>query len=181
METRSNIVKRKHSFSVKRLALLSILVALCYVGRVVFQFLPNVQPMTVILLLITLHLGTRDGLLVTVMSLLLSNLVLGMGPWIFYQIFTYAIIIGITGTFLRPLYKRKRAKFLLTAFSFVAGILYGFVISIFSSRMFGMTNFWAYYMMGFPFDLMHAFGNAVFYLILDPILTPLIITASKKL
>ncbi|CZR08926.1 Uncharacterized membrane protein [Trichococcus flocculiformis] len=180
METRTTILKKQSNFSVKRIAVLSILVALCYVGRIVFQFLPNVQPMTAVLLIITLTFGTRDGLIVTALSLILSNLVLGMGPWIFYQMISYMVIIGFTGVFLRPLYRKMETKWLMVIFAFLAGLLYGFVISIFSSKMFGMTNFWSYYLMGVPFDLMHAFGNAVFYLILEPILRPLILSSMKK-
>lgn len=181
METRSNVGKSEKSLSVRKLAMLSILVSLCYVGRIVFQFLPNVQPMTVILLIITLTMGTRDGLLVTGASLLLSNMVLGMGPWIFYQMISYIIIIGMTGIFLRPLYQRPGTKILLTTYAFLTGLLYGFIISFFSSKMFGMTSFWAYYLMGVPFDLMHALGNAGFYLILEPVLRPLIQSQQKKI
>ncbi|NLB98208.1 MAG: ECF transporter S component, partial [Lactobacillales bacterium] len=79
-------------FDAKHIALLSILVALNYVGRVVFQFLPNVQPMTAILLILTLYLGVWDGLIVATLSLILSNMILGMGPWTFAQLFSYAVI-----------------------------------------------------------------------------------------
>ena len=174
METRGDLRSKVNSFTVKRLALLSILTALCYIGRIVFQFLPNVQPMTAILLLITLNLGLVDGLIVATTSLVLSNMVLGMGPWFFAQVVTYFIIIAFTGYFLRPIYLKKRAKIFFSIYAFLVGMIFGFIISIFSSKMFGMTNFWVYYMMGLPFDLAHAFGNAGFFFILEPILTPII-------
>ena len=53
-------------FTVKRLAVLALLTALCHIGRIAFQFIPNVQPVTVILIIITLTMGTLDGLLVAI-------------------------------------------------------------------------------------------------------------------
>lgn len=159
-------------FDAKHIALLSILVALNYVGRVVFQFLPNVQPMTAILLILTLYLGVWDGLIVATLSLILSNMILGMGPWTFAQLFSYAVIILFTGFILRPIHSR-RTKWLFVIFAVLSGFFYGFVISLVSYRTYGMTNFWVYYSVGLPFDFAHALGNAGFYIILEPILRPL--------
>lgn len=181
METRSNVRKTSQKFTVKRLALLAILTALSYVGRIVFQFIPNVQPMTTLLLLITLNLTVADGLIVAIASLILSNMVLGMGPWLFPQLVTYFILIGFTGIVLKPFYGMKNARVLFTGYSFVSGLLFGFIISVFSYRMYGMTNFWAYYLMGISFDLLHAAGNAGFYLILEPILGPLLHHQANKM
>ncbi|MGP6139911.1 MULTISPECIES: ECF transporter S component [unclassified Jeotgalibaca] len=183
METRSDVRKKSQKFSVKRLALLAILTALCYVGRIVFQFIPNVQPMTTILLLITLNLTITDGLIVAAASLILSNMVLGMGPWLFPQLITYFLLLGFAGIFLKPLYGKgkKNTRFIFTAYSFLNGLLFGFIISIFSYNMYGMTNFWVYYLMGISFDLMHAAGNAGFYLILEPILAPLLHHQMRKI
>lgn len=158
-------------YDARHVALLAILIALCYVGRLVFQFLPNVQPMTAILLILTLHLGMVDGLLVASLSLFLSNMLLGMGPWLLTQLASFAILIILTAWLMRPLYGRApRVVFVL--FAFMMGILYGFVISLLSVKLYGIASFWPYYFYGFPFDLAHAGGTAVFYLILEPILAP---------
>lgn len=159
-------------YNARHVALLAILTALCYVGRLVFQFLPNVQPMTAILLILTLHLGMVDGLLVASLSLFLSNLMLGMGPWTLTQLASFAVLIFLTGIVMRPLYGRA-PKVLFVLFAFAMGLLYGFVISFLSVRLYGIASFWAYYLYGLPFDLAHAGGTAVFYLLLEPILTPI--------
>lgn len=175
METRKDLTKKISHFTVKRIAMLSILTALCYVGRIVFQFLPNVQPMTTILLIITLTLGVADGLIVAMASLILSNMVLGMGPWIFYQMLTYAIIMIITAFVIKPLYEKKKSRLIFIVYSFLSGILFGFIISIFSAKLYGVSSFWAYYVVGIPFDLFHAAGNAGFYIILEPIIAPIML------
>lgn len=54
------------------------------------------------------------------------------------------------------------------------GILYGFLISLVQAPFFGIQNFLVYYASGIPFDTLHAAGNIGFYLILAPILFPLL-------
>ena len=160
-------------YSTKRLALLAILTALVYIGRLVFQFLPNVQPMTAILIILTLHMGISDGLIVATLSLVLTNMIMGMGPWTFAQLFSFAMIIFFTGFVMKPMY-RKNTKWLFVIFAFVTGFIYGFVISIVEYNVYGMTNFWVYYVAGLPFDFAHAVGNPGFYLLLEPILRPIL-------
>lgn len=159
-------------YDAKHIALLAMLIALNYVGRIAFQFLPNIQPMTAIILILTIYMGIADGLIVGSLSLVLSNMILGMGPWTFAQLFSYAVIIIFTGTVMRPLHSGKK-KWLFVLFAFFSGLFYGFVISLVSYRTFGMSNFLVYYTFGLPFDFAHALGNAGFYLILEPILGPL--------
>lgn len=178
METRGLRINKMKHFSVQRLALLAALTALCHIGRLVFQFIPNVQPMTTILLLITLVMGTIDGLVVALLSLVLSNMFLGMGPWTLSQFIAFLALIVLTGC-MRPLYHSSRLhpvfkRIIFIMFAFLTGLLYGFVISIIEVRVFGISNFWVYYLQGVSFDVLHATGNAGFFLLLEPILVPLI-------
>ncbi|WP_156808091.1 ECF transporter S component [Allofustis seminis] len=164
-------------FTPKRIALLALLTALGCIGRWLFAvpFLPNIQPMTTILLLVTLHFGVVDGIIVSILSILLTNMLLGMGPWTLHQIGTYMIVMALTGI-LRPLYARQTPLhfMLLTLYAGLVGLLYGFIISIFSVYMYQMPSFLAYYMRGIPFDMLHGLGNIGFFSLLVPILRPIL-------
>lgn len=174
----------KRVWSSRRLAFLAVMAAFCFVGRQVTAALPNIQPVTAILMMLTLQLTLADGIIVAALTILISNIFLGMGPWTIYQILTYSILMaGLYG--LRPLYRSlaSKPKIRLILFSLVAflfGFLYGFVISFFSAQTYSVSNFWAYYLQGLPFDLLHAFGNTLFYLILEPIISPLIQVLRKQ-
>ncbi|WP_449536794.1 ECF transporter S component [Ferdinandcohnia sp. Marseille-Q9671] len=152
--------------SVKNLTFLSMLIALSVVGRITFTFLPNVQPTTAIIIITSLFLGPVYGMIVAVFSSVLSNLVMGMGLWTFGQIIAWGII-GLLGGVLR-VYRDRIPVLILTLFAIFCGFLYGFIISVplylFSGK------FIAYYLAGLPFDVSHAIGNGVFFLILYPIL-----------
>lgn len=158
--------------SVKRIALLAMLTAVTHVSRLAFQFLPNVQPVTAILLILTLTMSTKDALIVAVLSIVLSNITLGMGVWTFAQILSFAVVVICTVS-LKPIQHRV-PLILHIVFAGAMGYLYGFIISLVQAPFFGIQNFWVYYMSGLPFDTMHALGNAGFYAILWPILPPII-------
>src|SRR5699024_3309418 len=92
----------KSVFSVQRIALLGLLTALCYVSRVIFQFLPNVQPVTVILIILVLKMTVVDSWIVAILSILISNIQLGMGVWTIAQIVSFSILVGTTGLLIKP-------------------------------------------------------------------------------
>lgn len=154
-----------HKFSVQRMTLLAMLTTLCYVSRLVFQFLPNVQPVTVILIILTLTLGVADALIVATLSILISNINLGMGVWTIAQIVSFALIIISTGLLIKPLFKKAPFS-VMVLYAILTGYIYGFLVSLIQAPFFGIQNFWVYYLSGLPFDTLHALGNGGFYLIL---------------
>lgn len=164
-------------FNVNRIALLAILTALITVGRIAFAlpFLPNIQPMTALLIIITLNIGVIDGLVVSVLSMLLTNMMLSMGPWTVFQMISFAVVILLTGI-VKYFYSfgTFRNRLLFSVWALLTGYVYGFIISVLSFYLYGMSNFWVYYLNGLPFDTLHAVGNFAFFVILEPILVPII-------
>ncbi|MHC5216253.1 ECF transporter S component [Enterococcus sp. LJL128] len=155
-------------FSIREIAYLSLVIAACVVGRLVFQPLPNVQPMTAIFLIITIQLGLSRGMIVALLSVLITNFYLGMGIWTFSQLLSYFFILLIVMVLSR--FKEFRnSYFLQSLFSFLAGFLYGLIISFIDVQVYGMPAFLPYYLQGIPFDFMHGIGNLIFYLILAPV------------
>ena len=107
--------------------------------------------------------------------MLLTNLFLGMGPWTLMQIMSFAAVILLTGL-LKVLYQfgNIKIRFAFAIWALIVGFLYGFVISYLNFHLYGLNNFLVYYINGLPFDLLHGLGNFGFFLILEPILVPVI-------
>lgn len=171
-------------FTVNRIALMSILIALTHIGRLSFQFIPNIQPVTTLLIIISLTIGPVEGAIIAVLSILLSNLFLGMGPWAFTQMISYIVIMIITGC-LRPVYAKMdknpvSRRVIFSLYAGLTGLLYGFIISVLSAYLLDIQNFWVYYLQGATFDFMHTVGNIAFFLVLEPVLVPLIMKQLKK-
>lgn len=155
---------KSRTYALTRIALLTTLVS---VGRLSFSFLPNVQPMTVLLICITLYYGWKDGLAVSLLSVLITNMYLGMGPWTLAQLASYTALIGMT-SLLEDSYEKIPLPLMQVYVGFL-GLLYGLVISLVQAPFYGWNIFIPYYLSGLPYDVLHAIGNVVFFALLYPI------------
>lgn len=149
-----------------KLTLLALLAALAVVGRYAFQFIPNVQPITAIIILTGVFLGPLSALILSILSVFLSNMLLGMGIWTVWQIVAWCLI-GLTAGTIGVVWKKVPLIFIIL-FSVFSGYFYGLIISLTTYQVTG--HFWPYYLAGLPFDTVHAIGNAVFTILLYPLL-----------
>ncbi|WP_078380136.1 ECF transporter S component [Sutcliffiella halmapala] len=156
--------------STRKIALLGVFIALCVVGRLAFVSIPNVQPVTAIIIICSFWMGPISGVILAAGSTLATNLVLGSGTWTITQIIAWSTI-GVMSGLLGKWFK-KTPVIILAIYAGVCGLLYGFVVSL--ERVVIGKMFWPYYLAGLPFDINHAIGNVIFFLILFPILTRLL-------
>ena len=154
----------------RKITFLSLLISATIVGRIFFQSIPNVQPVTMAIIFVTIYFGAMEGILLNIIIITISNLYLGFGLWTIYQIISYSIIILIVLLFKK--FKAFNESIIVQSiFSFFAGFIYGFVISVLYSVFFSkINNFWTYYLYGIAFDFLHAIGNFLIYIVIVPIL-----------
>ncbi|WP_080874341.1 ECF transporter S component [Oceanobacillus timonensis] len=152
--------------STYKLTLLALLAALAVAGRYAFQFIPNVQPVTAIIILTGIFLGPLSSLLLGILTVFLSNMLLGMGIWTIWQIIAWCLI-GLAAGGIGMVWKKVPFLFIIL-FSVFSGYFYGFIISLTTYQVTG--HFWPYYLAGLPFDTAHAIGNGVFTVLLYPLL-----------
>ena len=132
--------------STRKITLIALLSAFCVIGRLGLLSLPNVQPITVVVIWITLELGLLYGVAIGSISILISNLLVGMGLWTLYQMVSFALVCACA-LLLRPLWQ-KRQQFprltwiLFPIFAGLMGYLYGFIISIFWVFSMHGLKFW---------------------------------------
>ncbi|HLR63189.1 MAG TPA: ECF transporter S component [Lentibacillus sp.] len=150
-----------------KLTLLALLASLAVVGRSVFAFLPNIQPVTSLIIICGLLLGPAAAIILALLTTFLSNMLLGMGIWTVWQVVSWALIGFISGFMGK--YPRRIPVYIIVAFAVLSGFLYGFIISLTTYSIAG--KFWPYYLAGLPFDMYHAVGNAVFIILLYPIIS----------
>ncbi|SHF57691.1 ECF transporter S component [Ornithinibacillus halophilus] len=153
--------------NIYKITLLALLAALAIVGRVSFAFLPNVQPVTAVIIICGLILGPLSAALLAILTTFLSNMILGTGIWTLWQIISW-IIIGLLSGLLGKIPK-KIPVILLAVFGVFSGYFYGLIVSLTNYQITGQ-NFYVYYLAGLPFDTYHAIGNAIFILVMYPII-----------
>ncbi|GAB3052650.1 ECF transporter S component [Virgibacillus ainsalahensis] len=147
-----------------KITLLALLAALAVVGRFALGFLPNVQPVTAIIIISGLFLGPLAAVMLALLTTFLSNILLGMGIWTIWQVISWAIIGLISGCIGKTW---KRIPLLvIVIYGIFSGYLYGFIVSLTTYQVTG--KFLPYYLAGLPFDTSHAIGNAIFIVLLYP-------------
>ncbi len=149
-----------------KLTLIAVFAALAIIGRYAFTFIPNVQPVTAIIIICGVLLGSGAAIILSLLVTFLSNMILGMGIWTVWQIISWALIgfiAGMIGKYVKDIHISY-----LILFGVFSGYLYGFIISLMTYQVTG--KFWPYYLLGLPFDTYHAIGNGVFILLLYPLI-----------
>ena len=122
--------------SVRWLTTAALMSAASFTGRLLFQSIPNVQPLTTIIIICTLVFGFYFGSTVAILSLMISNLFLGMGICTFAQIAAFLAICLIT--FLLKSALNKMPLIILAIFAGLMGYFFGFIISLVQAPFFGI-------------------------------------------
>lgn len=143
----------------------ALLVSISVVLRIMISFIPNFQPVTAMVILVTLFIGTKYGLIFSYLSIIASNVYLGMGPWTLSQIASYSVVVLFVSMFM----KMDASPFKLSVLAFTSSILYGISISVITVYIFNISNFWVYYGQGIWFDISHGVSSMVFIVVLLPV------------
>lgn len=152
----------------REILLISVMAAIAVVGRMAFFMLPQFKPVTAVVIITGISLGSEAGFLTGAMAAFVSNFFFGQGPWTPWQILAYGIIGFLAGLIFRGKRRRFREnRILLCLYGGAAALLiYGFLLDTSTvtmySREFTWEAFRAVYISGFPFNVIHAVSTIVF-------------------
>ena len=165
----------------RELALVAALAAAAAGGRVLFAFIPNVQPVTMIVAVTGATLGARAGIATGGAAALVSNAFLGQGPWTPWQMIGWGLV-GATAGAIGPLLRNRWA---LAAFGLAWGFLFDWLMDVWAWSALGQSadgsSFVAFVVTGLPFDVAHAAGNVVIALIAGPTLIRMVDRYARRL
>lgn len=167
----------RHLSKVQEISVIGILAAVNIASRIALQSLPNIKPVTSIIIISVMIFGLAFGIKLTIVTTLVSNMFLGMGIWTFFQILAWIVICLLTQIlvdFYKTIHKEPH-MIVMAIFAFLMGYVFGFIVSLEQFIIGGLGLFMAYYSTGLLFDTFHAVGNFVFYLIAAPLLVKIFI------
>ena len=150
-----------------KFVILGLLALLGIIGRILMSPIPNVQPVTVIVLLAGIRMGAKESIFLATIIALFSNLILGNGVWTIYQAAAWSII-GCLGA----LFSNKLDTLMkLILFAGASGVLFNWFVSLSILHSVGFDMLIPYLIVGIPYDLLHAVGNITFMIWLSNPLT----------
>lgn len=157
----------KKEANTRRLILLAVMTAISVVGRCAFAPIPGFKPVTAIVTITALSFGAEAGFVVGSCSALVSNLFFGQGPWTPFQMFAWGMIGFVAGVFRKPL---LRSKLLLLVYGILAGILFSFLMDIWTvlsiDGHFSWQRYLAALLSAIPFTFTYALSNVLFLIFL---------------
>jgi energy-coupling factor transport system substrate-specific component len=166
--------------SSKDVAVIATLAAAAAAGRVLLAPVPDVQPVTDMVVISGITLGLRAGIGVGMTAAFVSNFFLGQGLYTPWQMLAWGAC-GAVGALLAPL---LRGRISLAVACFVLGYAYGFVLDVWNWYAFfphTWASFAARQVTGFPFNTAHAIGNAALALAAGPELRRMLGRFGKRL
>jgi energy-coupling factor transport system ATP-binding protein len=162
----------------RELIIISVLCAIGVAGRAAFFMLPQFKPVAAMVIISGVAFGGEAGFLVGAVTMLASNVMYGQGPWTPWQMFAMGIIGFLAGVLFKKGLLRRSLLPLCIYGGLAAIIVYGGLMNPATVIMYNDHPTWQMfltaYIMGFPFDLIHAVATAVFlWLISQPMLEKL--------
>lgn len=155
-------VERKNIGS-RRMVITAIMTALAVFGR----FIPLFKPITAICVMTAMYLGAEAGFLSGALSVLISNIYFGQGPWTPFQMLGFGLIGLFAGYLSQPL---KRSVVLLLTYGVLSGVAYSFIMDVWTVLWYNDSFDWGLYLMALvsalPFMILYAVSNAAFLLLL---------------
>ena len=142
---------------------LSLILVFAVFGRILLNPIPNVQPVTVLILLTGIYFGASRSIILASLVALISNIYLGHGSLTFYQAGAWSVIGIIGSIFSSTLISENKINInILASLAFFSAFLFDWIVSLSALHSISIEIMPAYLISGIPYDLLHAVGNLAF-------------------
>lgn len=141
-----------------------VMTALTVAARLIFAPIPGVRPVTALIIITGLCFGREEGFITGALSMLVSNIFFGQGPWTLWQMYG----MGLMGYLAGALGSRGvlKSRLSIAVFGFCMPLLYGFILDTWTYVGFvaGMnsSSMFATYAAGFVLNITSAISTVVF-------------------
>lgn len=152
--------KRNFQLTIKDIATIGIMVATLEGGKLALSFLPNVEVVTLLIILYTLCFGLK--VLYAVFAFVcIETFLYGFGLWVIMYLYVWPLLACIT-----YLFKKQTGTFFWSVLSGFFGLFYGAFCAIPYIFISGFSGAFAWWIAGIPFDILHCVSNFTLMLIL---------------
>ena len=162
----------------RELVTIASLCAICVAGRAAFFMVQQFKPVIALVTVTGVALGGETGFLVGAVTMLVSNMLFGQGPWTPFQMLAMGMV-GLIGGILhqRGLLPARRAALCVYG-ALAALVIYGGIVNpaaaLLSLAEMDGRGILTYYLAGLPMDLVQSAATVLFlYIIGEPMLEKL--------
>lgn len=145
---------------ITRLVTMGLLSGILVLGQLGMAFLPNIEPVTFLIIAYTLVYG-KQVFSIIYAFVLVEGLIFGFGIWWFSYLYIWSILAVLT-----LLLQKNTSTVIWAVISGAFGLLFGALCSIPYLISGGPGAAFAYWAAGIPYDILHCAGNFVLTLVL---------------
>ena len=174
----------------KDIMTIAVMSAITALSRAMFYMIPAVKPMAALTILSGIGLGGVSGFVVGALSMLVSDIFFGQGPWTPWQMFAMGLLGYLAGLIFnknkKKLFhvndsgsKKTKSVFAVSIFGMMSVlVIYGGIMNPASVLMYQENVTWemllASFAPGFPIDCIHAASTFIFlWFLTEPMLEKL--------
>ncbi len=157
--------RQKRTLYVVTMGLLS---AILLIGQVGMAFLPNIEPVTFLIIIYTLVYG-RQVFFIIYAFVLVEGLIYGFGIWWVSYLYIWSILAILT-----MILKKNQSPVIWAVIAGAYGLMFGALCAVPYLISGGIGAAFAYWTAGIPYDILHCIGNFGITLVLyKPVLSVL--------
>lgn len=151
---------RHKALSLRELVLFGMLGALAFGAKVAMSGLPNIEPVSLMVMLFAVVFGLK-GLYPTYLYVLMEILFYGISLWNLNYLYIWAILF-----FVAYALRKRKHPLLWALISAAFGFLFGLFCAPVYISMGGIEFAVSWWLSGIPFDVTHGIGNFCIALVL---------------
>lgn len=152
-----------HTQSFKKatyLATMGVLSAVLLIGQMGMSFLPNIEPITCLIIIYTLIYKKRVFPMIYTF-VILEGLVFGFGIWWVSYLYIWSILAALT-----MLFRKNQSVVIWAVLAGSYGLLFGAMCAIPYLISGGIGAAFSYWVSGIPYDIIHCIGNFVITMVI---------------
>lgn len=146
---------KKSTMKAVYMVTMGFLSAILLIGQVGMAALPNIEPVTMLIIVYTL-IYRKQVFYIIYTFVVLEGLIYGFGIWWFSYLYIWTILAVIV-----LLMKKNQSVLMWVVLAGAYGLSFGFLCAIPYFISGGWCAGIAYWVSGIPYDLMHCIGNTV--------------------
>ncbi len=144
----------------RELVLAAMLSALLIASKQAMSFIPNFEPVTLLLILYTLHFPRMTPLIIYVF-VAVQVLLYGFNVWVYMYLYIWIILYAVV---------RLLARWSSYPLWIIVAAVYGMLFGLLCSPVYLFIGGWSmavsWFISGIPYDIMHGVGNAIMVAVL---------------
>ena len=153
-------MKSKTKITVRDIAITGMMIATIEVAKNALAFIPNVELVSLLVILFTLYFGKKI-LFVIPAFILLEGCIYGFGLWWIMYLYVWPLLALIT-----YIMRKQESVWVWAIMSGSFGLAFGALCSIPYIVLSGPKAAFAWWVSGIPFDILHFVSNFVLCLVL---------------